>query len=446
MDVSLSRFTLLDWLYGDVVADSVFGLQNTIEKWTAVELVLARARHEQGLIPTNAFEHIENVVAPSEHDPRLHAKSLNVGYPIIALVELLNEQLPEEHRGHFHLGATTQDIMDTALVLQVREAIEIIEQHVTELGNLIAVLVKQHALTLMPGRTHAQIAVPTTFGLKMAVFLDQLGRSLIEMREAREQAAVISLHGAAGTSAALGEHAAAIRKRCAEMLDLVADETPWHVARDRFVRVAQASALLSSVLARLGREVVDLSRTEIAEVSEASGNLRGASSTMPQKRNPILSEAVIGLAVAAQASAALMLRAAEAGHERAAGEWQIEWRALPDTLTTISSACKTARELVAGLQVDVNQMRANLALDHGLVYAEDAMVGLARLIGRDRAHEIVYNAAQESRANGESLTLSLNKLLVSAGLTTTLAIEPGLDTTLITATCEQSVSAWHAIN
>lgn len=446
MDVSTSRFTLLDWLYGDAAADSVFGLKNTIAKWTEVELMLARARHEQGLIPTSTFESIEKLVAPSEHDPRLHAKSLNVGYPIIALVELLNEQLPEEHRGYLHLGATTQDIMDTALVLQVREAMQIIEQYVGDLGNLIAALVNRHALTLMPGRTHAQIAVPTTFGLKMAVFLDQIRRSLIDLREAREQAAVISLHGAAGTSAALGEHAVAIRKRCAELLDLAVDETPWHVARDRFVRVTQASALLASVLARLGREVVDLARTEVAEVSEESGNLRGASSTMPQKRNPILSEAVIGLAVAAQASASLMLRAAEAGHERAAGEWQIEWRALPDTLVSISSASKTAKELVAGLQIDADRMRENLSLDHGLVYAEDAMVGLARLVGRDRAHEIVYKAAQESRINGESLSMSLNKLLAKEGLSMSFDVEPGLDSALIAATCEQSVSAWHAIN
>jgi 3-carboxy-cis,cis-muconate cycloisomerase len=393
-----SGFNLLDWLYQDDACAALLDFDATFSAWVAVELALAESQFEMGLLGQEVIEEIRHLreFRPGDLE-KFRAVARNVGFPIFGLVQMLNDALPAGARGHLHLGATTQDIMDTASALQVHAVGELLQERLISYGDGLAELTSRHAATPMAGRTHAQHAVPTTFGLKCAVYLGEATRSLERLRSATNQAARVSLFGAAGTSAAMGSDARELRARVASRLGLAAGDLPWHVSRDRFAGLALCCALLSASLARLAREVIDLSRTEIGEVSEVGGWHRGASSTMPQKRNSITSEALLGMALAAESSAAAMARAMETGHERAAGEWHLEWKALPETLRSTSSALALAGALVEGLVVDTSAMARNLGLDHGLVMAEAYMVGLARTMGREAAHDLVYRASQVAR-------------------------------------------------
>lgn len=393
-----SSFNLLDWLYQDEACAALLDFDATFSAWVTVELALAESQFELGLLDETVIKEIRHLQGVSPEDlEKFRAVARNVGFPIHGLVQMLNDVLPPGARGHLHLGATTQDIMDTAMALQVRAVGQLLQERLISYGDHLAELTSRHAATPMVGRTHAQHAVPTTFGLKCAVYLSETTRNLERLRSTTNQAAQVSLFGAAGTSAALGSDARELRAHVAARLGLAVVHLPWHVSRDRFGELAFCCSLISASLARLAREIVDLSRTEIGEVNEADGWHRGASSTMPQKRNSITSEALLGMALAAQGAAAAMSRAMEAGHERAAGEWQLEWKALPETLRSTSSALALAATLVGGLVVNTDIMARNLLLDHGLVMAEAYMVGLARIMGREAAHDIVYRASRVAR-------------------------------------------------
>jgi 3-carboxy-cis,cis-muconate cycloisomerase len=286
-----------------------------------------------------------------------------------------------------------------------------LEELLVRLGNALAALTQKHATTVMAGRTHAQHAVPTTFGAKMAVFLEEVRRELERVRSTGADVRVVSLFGAGGTSAAMGERSAKVGAALARRLELADTDVPWHVARGRVTRFGLTAASVAALCTRFAREVIDLSRTEIAEVREQAGHLRGASSTMPQKANPISSESIIGLAVNATTTATTLLRAMEAGHERAAGEWQIEWVALPTVTMMTATALALAAETAESLQVFPDAMRRNLEAESGLIMSEAAMMGLAPLLGRERAHDLVYEAAVRGRTNRESLKAALGATL-----------------------------------
>jgi 3-carboxy-cis,cis-muconate cycloisomerase len=406
-----SSFNLLDWLYQDEACAALLDFNATFSAWVTVELALAESQFELGLLDEAVIKEIRHLQGVSPEDlEKFRAVARNVGFPIHGLVQMLNDVLPPGARGHLHLGATTQDIMDTAMALQVRAVGQLLQERLISYGDHLAELTSRHAATPMVGRTHAQHAVPTTFGLKCAVYLSEATRNLARLRSATNQAAQVSLFGAAGTSAALGTDARELRARVAARLGLAVVHLPWHVSRDRFAELAFCCSLISASLARLAREIVDLSRTEIGEVNEVDGWHRGASSTMPQKRNSITSEALLGMALAAQSAAAAMGRAMEAGHERAAGEWQLEWKALPETLRSTSSALVLAAALVGGLVVNTDIMARNLLLDHGLVLSEAYMVGLARIMGREAAHDVVYRASRAAREQDIPLPEALMRI------------------------------------
>jgi len=391
-------------LYADGPTEEIMSEETLIRSWLRVEAALATAQADLGVLDRADAEAIGAACTPRNIDAtRLWRETRNVGYPILSLVRQLDEALPEPHRGHAHYGATTQDIMDSGLALQLSAAADRLAELLGEFGDTMAALAERHAGTVIAGRTHAQQAVPTTFGAKLAVYVAELARHRERLAAARRRVAVVSLFGAGGTSAAYGEQATAVRARVAELLGLSATDVPWHVARDGIAEFGLVCAIMAATCARFAREVVDLSRTEIAEVAEAAGHLRGASSTMPQKANPIEAEAVIGMSVTAGALASALFRAMEAGHERAAGEWQAEWQAIPQLVSLAAGSLATACSIAAGLQVFPAAMRGNLSADGGLVMAEAYMMRLAPHLGRERAHEVVYEAARKTRENGEAL-------------------------------------------
>jgi 3-carboxy-cis,cis-muconate cycloisomerase len=401
-------FDLLTAHGADEAMTAVFAEDRAVEDWLAVERALTHGLAAAGVIDDATARRIVAACRPEVVDRELlWTEMAMVGYPIFPLVRMICGALDEADAGFVHFGATTQDIMDSALALQLRDAADRLVQLVTALGDALAVLVRLHATTVMAGRTHAQQAVPTTFGAKCAVFLDEFTRHRERLVAARARVAVTSLFGAGGTSAALGDRATAVRAEVGRRLGLAVTAVPWHVARDRVAELVVVCGLISATCVRLAREMVDLSRTEIGEVAEADGLYRGASSTMPQKANPISAELTVGFGVTAQAGVSAMLRAMEAGHERAAGEWQVEWQAVPQTCRSTAGALRAATALVDGLRVFPDRMRVNLEADGGRIMAEAYMIALSKELGRDKAHEVLYLAVRESRENGHPLLAAL---------------------------------------
>lgn len=407
-------FSLLTALFGDPEMTRIFSEEQTVQGWLDAERALAGAQAKAGVLSPEEKEAIVGAAVLENIDlPRLWQEARNVGYPILPLIRMIAEILPEKAAGRVHYGATTQDIMDTGLALQLRAAIEHLEELLAGFGDSLADLVERHPTTVLAARTHAQQAVPTTLGAKVSVFLVELARHRVRLAEARPRVCAVSLYGAGGTSAALGKSSDEVREEMANSLDLGVFLVPWHVSRDSVTEFGLLCASLSATSARFAREIIDLSRTEIAEVREQDGHHRGASSTMPQKSNPIGSEAVVGMSATAGALASALYRAMEAGHERAAGEWQIEWQVIPQLACLAAGCLGMAAEVAGGLHVSPETMRKNLDADNGLIMAEAYMMKLAPSMGHREAHNLVYKAVAEARGGERRLEEILDGLVPS---------------------------------
>jgi 3-carboxy-cis,cis-muconate cycloisomerase len=434
-------FSMLQRAFGDAAMEALFSASATVEAWLRAEAALARAQAALGELAPERAEAIAAACRLENVDlPALWADMANVGYPILPLVRQIDERLPATERGSLHYGATTQDIMDTGLALQLSAALDRLAGLTTALGDALADQAEAHAGTVMAARTHGQQAVPTTFGAKLATFLRQAGRLRADLASVRGDCCLVSLHGAAGTSAGLGPRADAVRAEMARLLGLGMPDGPWHVTRDGLASFGAVCARAASLCARLAREVIDLSRTEIREVSESEGHHRGASSTMPQKANPIDSEAVVGMAVSATAAVGSLYRAMEAGHERSAGEWQVEWHVIPQVAVLTAGCLLVAGRVVREALVFPERMAANLALEQGRTLSEAYMFELAPELGRERAHDLVYQAAAASKARGIELSEALRE--VSAGLDGWAEIEPADYTGQARAEAVRAVADW----
>lgn len=404
-------------LYSDPATNEIWSPHRTVEGWLQAEVALADAQAEVGLLEPRAATAIRRWASTDGLDvKRLWEETRNVGYPILPLVRNLNELLPPHAQGRAHLGATTQDIMDTGLAIQLRHTIDRLDELLRQLLRALARIVDEHQATPVAARTHGQQAVPTTVGAKLSTSMTVMMRARQRLRTVEPQACAVSLFGAGGTSAALGDHADEVRRLMAAGLGLEYRDDPWHTNRDGLASLASVLAMVSSSAVRLAREIVTLSMTEIGELSEAAGHHRGASSTMPQKANPIFSEAVIGMGIVSESLATVMFRAMEAQHERAAGEWHAEWIALPQLCCLTSGSVRVLRDAVSELRIDAERMRTNLALDSGLIMAEGYMMRLADQLGRERAHDLVYAAVQQVRAHGGQLHEAIGAMATDAGL------------------------------
>ena len=382
--------------FGDQRIAASFSRESYLRACLDAEAALALAEADVGLIPEAAAAAIAEAAARLRVDiDRLDADGRVVGYPVLPLVRQLSEATAPAGAGYVHWGATTQDIMDTAMAIVMREGVLRLQELSFGLCETLARLTESHAYSAMPGRTHGQQAVPITFGQKTGIWLDEFVRHELRLAAASDRAIQAQLAGAAGTLATLREHAPAVRSRFASRLGLPEPSGPWHTARDGLGELVAVLGLVAASCGKVAREIIDLARTEIGEVAEANGHLRGASSTMPQKRNPIGSEVVVGFSLLSRAIGTTMGNA-QPGHERASGEWQAEWDAIPLVFATTAGAILGLQDLLSELRVDVTRMRANLQLDGGLIMAEAVMISLAESIGRERAHDLVYEIAQRA--------------------------------------------------
>jgi 3-carboxy-cis,cis-muconate cycloisomerase len=399
--------TVFDNLYRDVFTTpamrAVFSDEAQLKAYVQVEVALAVAQGEAGVIPRETAAAIARQAPTIALDQeQLKRDTENVGYPIVGLVRQLSGQLGEAGR-YLHWGATTQDIMDTATVLQLRAAVVLIEAQLMEVMAELAQLARLHRDTPMAGRTHLQQALPITFGHKAAIWLSSLQRLAERLAQAKPRALQAQLGGAAGTLASLADRGLDVRAAYARMLDLAEADITWHVARDGLVEMVQTLATICGALGKIGYDVMILMATEIGEVFEPFSSHRGASSTMPQKRNPISSEILLANAKTSRDAASLMLDCMVHDLERATGPWHGEWIALPQVCLLTAGSLAQAQFMLSGLIVDPGAMKRNLNSTRGLIVAEAVMMGLAPVLGRQQAHDEVYAACRDAVASGQAL-------------------------------------------
>jgi 3-carboxy-cis,cis-muconate cycloisomerase len=395
--------------FGSAGMREIFSDEGLIGRYVEVEVALAAAEARVGVIPKDAAAAIKKLARADAIDvAKLKAETDLVGYPIVGVVHQLAKQCGDAGR-YVHWGATTQDIMDTATVLQIRAALELVEADLAAMDAALAALAKKHRGTVMAGRTHLQHALPVTFGYKAAVWRGMIVRHRQRLEEIKPRVLVGQFAGAAGTLASLGDKGLAVHDALMEELGLGRPATPWHVARDGVVETVSLLALIAGTLAKIATDVMLMTQTEVGEAFEPFVKGRGSSSTMPQKRNPIACEFIVALGKVVRQQAGLMLDAMSADHERATGPWQLEWVAIPEAFIATGGALRQARFLVEGLIVDAGRMRRNLDLTGGLIVAEAVMMALARHTGRGEAHDIVYGACRAALDKGTTLLEELER-------------------------------------
>jgi 3-carboxy-cis,cis-muconate cycloisomerase len=417
--MSMSPIPMASTVVDSILFRDAFGTQKMrrifsdgalIQRYIDAEVALAKAEARCGVIPAEAAEVIarESRLERIDFDHMRHETDI-VGYPILPLVHQLVEMCGESGR-YVHWGATTQDIMDTAVSLQVRDALDDIDADIRELRGILAALARKHRDTPMAGRTHLQQALPVTFGYKVAIWLAMFDRHQQRIAELRPRVAVVEFAGAAGTLASLGDKGFEVQRAMAEELDLGVPATTWHVARDGFAEAVNLLALVTGSLGKIALDIMIMASTEFAEVYEPFVKGRGASSTMPQKRNPISSELMLAASKAVRQHAGLMVDAMVQDFERATGPWHAEWIAIPESFILTSGALHQAKFALGGLIVDEARMKHNLGISRGLIVAEAVMMGMAPHIGRQQAHDVVYDACRTVNERGGTLAEALAAL------------------------------------
>ena len=393
--------------FGTPAMREVFSDLALISRYAEVEIALARAEARCGVIPTEAAEEIarRTDVAALDFD-LLRRETDVVGYPILPLVHQIAKQCGEAGR-YVHWGATTQDIMDMAVVLQIRAGLQLIEADIAVLRDVLADLSRRHRDTPMAGRTHLQQALPVTFGYKTAIWLSMFDRHAERLGQLKPRVLVGQFAGAAGTLASLGGKGLEVQRALCEELGLGVPVATWHVARDGLAEAVNFLALVTGSLGKIALDIMLMASTEFAEVYEPFVKGRGASSTMPQKRNPISSELMLAAAKGVRQHAGLMLDAMVQDFERATGPWHAEWMAIPESFVLTAGALHQAKFALGGLIVDTGKMAANLDISRGLIVAEAVMMGLAPAIGRQEAHDVVYDACRLANEKGMTLADAL---------------------------------------
>jgi 3-carboxy-cis,cis-muconate cycloisomerase len=383
-----------------------FSVEARLQAMLDVEAALAEAEAALGVIPATAAMPIRAAARASLYDSAAIAlEARQAGNLAIPLVHHLTARVAEddaEAAKYVHWGATSQDIIDTALVLQLRTAVPSIVRDLQRAAEAAAGHARRHVDTLMPGRTWLQQATPTTFGLKAAGWLDALVRVQHTLESALAQALVVQFGGASGTLAALGTRGLAVAEALGARLKLSVPVLPWHAHRDRLAGLACALGVATGTFGKIARDLALLAQTEVGEAHERAEDA-GGSSTMPHKRNPVRAAVALAAAVRAPGLVATILSAMPQEHERGLGGWQAEWDAIPELVGVTADAGRAVAEALEGLVVDAPRMRANLDLTRGLVLAEAVVMQLAGQLGRKDAHARVEAASRRVVAEGRSL-------------------------------------------
>ncbi len=392
---------MLDAHLREAETEALLGDTALVAAMVEVEVALARVQSRLGLIDAAAGEKIASALAGFTPDLAAIAAGLErSAVPVPALLEQVRARLGPGLGSLVHLGATSQDIVDTALIRQLEKALDEIEGRLRRLVSALVALAERHAATPMLARTRFQQALPTTFGLKVAGWLDPLVRHLTRLEQLRPRLLVVQLGGAAGTLSAMGEMGPSVMTGLAAELGLGTPAMPWHSQRDGLLELASWLALVTGTLGKLGTDVLLMTQNEVGELRQTAG---GGSSTLPQKANPVLAEVLVSLARQNATSLSAMAQAQLHAHERDGTAWQLEWLTLPGMVSSTAAALGRSLLLAETLVVVPQRMRANLEASRGLVLAEPLGFALARHMPRDAAKGQLARACREVEADGRHL-------------------------------------------
>ncbi|MGH6665307.1 MAG: 3-carboxy-cis,cis-muconate cycloisomerase, partial [Pseudolabrys sp.] len=382
----------------------VWSDENRVQKYLDFEGALAKAQMMLNIIPKNAAREIVKHCKADKIDmAKLKEATERIGYPVLPVVQQLVKLCKNGLGEWSHWGATTQDITDTATVLQIREALDLIETEIDGISGALAKLARKHRDTPMAGSSNLQQAVPITFGYKIATLLGAFERHKQRLKELRPRVLVAEFGGAAGTLSSLGQDGLKVQAGLCKELKLGQPDISWHTVRDRIAEVGCFLGLITGTCGKIAFDVKLSMQTEVEEVYEPFHEGRGSSSTMPQKRNPISSVYITAQAAVVKQHVAALLEAMVEDHERATGPWEIEWIVLPEIFMLSAGALAQTRFVLEGLQVNEKKMRENLDITKGLIMSEAVMMGLGPTLGRNKAHDLVYDVCRAVVKTGRPL-------------------------------------------
>ena len=391
---------LFDSLFTTEPMRAIFSDARRIQGLLDFEAALARAEARVGMIPAEAAEAIAARCQVERFDlSEIARATAKAGNPAIPLIAALTEQVASENAEaarYVHWGATSQDAMDTGLMLQLRDALDTLDGDLVRLARACATLAGATAGTPVAGRTWLQQASPTTFGLKVASWLSAVNRQRQRLRQLRPRVLVVQLGGSVGTLAGFGALGIEVAAALAGDLGLALPDIPWHAERDRVAEVATTLGLLAGTLGKMARDTSLLAQTEVGEAFEPDEPGKGTSSTLPQKRNPVGASVALAAATRLPGLVATMLAAMPQEHERGLGGWQAEWETLPEIVCLTAGALAQMTQVMEGIELDSDRMRANLDLMHGVICAEAVALALALSVGKPEAHRLVREASHRA--------------------------------------------------
>lgn len=391
---------LNSFLFSTPAMTHIFSAQSQLRAMMRFEWALSTALEKNGLAETGTGAALQGLLEGGFVDIEALAveakESGNIAIPFVRQLTAAVKARSESAARTIHLGATSQDVLDSALVLQMRDAVGLLEPALERLDRALVRQVKLHAETILSGRTWLQAGPPTTLGLKLAGTLAAMRRGRARLRASATRLLVLQFGGAVGTRAALGDTAEPVTAELARNLELKEPELPWHTQRDNLVEVVQVLALLTGSLAKFAKDIALLMQTEVGEAGEGGGAERGGSSTMPHKHNPVACAAVLSVHATMPGLVSTMLTAMPQEHERGLGLWQAEWDTVPEAFRRAAAALAYAAEIAEGLDVDAARMQANMDASLGLPMAEAVSMALAQKIGKGRAHELLREVSMSA--------------------------------------------------
>ena len=405
---------LNSFLFSTPEMTRVFSPAEQLRAMMRFEWALMCALEKHGIAEAGSSEALESLLdarfVDAESIEREAKDAGNVAIPFVRQLTAKVKARSESAARAVHLGATSQDVVDSALVLQMRDGVRLLDEAIEELDRALVIQVRTHRHTMLLGRTWLQPGPPTTLGLKLAGTLAALRRDRDRILSAAKRALVLQFGGAVGTLAARGTAGEAVSAELARILDLQEPELPWHTQRDNLAEMVQVLAILTGTLGKFARDIALLMQAEVGEAFEAREEGRGGSSTMPHKHNPVACAAVMAAHARMPALASTMLLAMPQEHERGLGLWQAEWETVPNAFRLTAAALAYSSEIAQGLQVDAARMKSNIDGLLGLPLSEAVSAALAPKVGRSAAHDLLRKAAQRAAEEKRKLADILKQL------------------------------------
>jgi len=410
---------LIKHLWSTEELRAIFSDANRVQKWYDFEAALALEQAGLGIIPRAAAQDIAAKAKIGNVDiEAIAAEIRRIKHPLVPALKAIEKLCRDGHGEYIHFGPTTQDALDTGTMLQIKDAHAIYLRDMKAIGQALYQLAAVHKATPMAGRSHGVQALPITFGHKAAIWLSEMGRNYQRMKQLEPRMFVGGMVGAVGTQASYGPQAPELERRLMKRLGLGVADINWQPARDRFAEYVCVLAIIGQTLGKIANEIINLEHTEIGELFEPFSEGKVGSSTMPHKRNPSSCEAAVGVSRALRYNATYMLECMIVEHERDGSAWRGEWKAIPESCLMAGGLLAMMKYVLSGLTVDVPRMRSNLDLLGGFLLSERVMFALSEKVGKQTAHDLVYDASMHGIEHGISFEQALmQNARVAAALT-----------------------------